>query len=196
VSLHFTVINGVVSGDPMFLGSNPAEVRTGPRAGLRVLGAEEDTARALLMALNPAQRQKAIVSDKAYPDILTETQRHAALQGQPTGLSAKEMTPAQRKMLAAVLEEYIRNLPEDTAALRRARLTEAGDNLNFAWAGVPEKGGPHYYRIQAPKFVVEYDNTQNGANHVHSVWRDFQGDWGEDLLERHYKESPHHQEKK
>ena len=195
VSLHFTVVDGVVTGDPMFLGSNPAEVREGPRQGLRVLGAEEDKARVLLNSLTVEQRQAAIVSEKAYPDILTETRRSAALAGQPTGLAATKMTPAQRKLLNDLLEEYIHNLPEDTAKLRRERVQKAGPNLWLAWAGVVEKGGPHYYRVQAATFVVEYDNTQNGANHIHSVWRDFNGDWGEDLLERHYKESPHHQGK-
>jgi len=193
VSLHFTVVDGKVTGDPMFLGSNPAEVREGPRKGLRVLGAEEDKSRAVLNSLTPEQRKKAIVSDKAYPDILTETQRKAALAGQPSGLSAAEMTPAQRKLLNALLEEYIHNLPDDIATQRRDRVAKAGTNLYFAWAGVIEKGGPHYYQVQAPTFVVEHDTTQNGANHIHTVWRDFNGDWGEDLLEEHYKQSPHHQ---
>lgn len=196
VSLHFTVADGHIRGDPMFLGSNPAEVRSGARAGLRVLGAEEDKARALLMALTGAQRAKAIVSPKAYPDILTETKRSASLSGQPAGLSAKEMTAAQRHLLADVLEEYILNLPEEAASVRRARVKAAGLDLHFVWAGVAERGGPHYYRIQAPTFLVEYDNTQNNANHVHSVWRDFDGDWGEDLLKQHYQQSPHHQTKK
>jgi hypothetical protein len=195
VSLHFTVVDGKVTGDPMFLGSNPAEVRSGPRAGLRVLGEEEDRARALLLSLTPPQRQRAIIGDKAFSDILTTTKRKAMLEGAPAGLKAADMTPAQRKLLSAVLEVYIRNLPDDTALVRRDRVAKAGTNLYFAWAGVAERGGPHYYRVQAETFLLEYDNTQNGANHVHSVWRDRDGDWGEDLLERHYKESPHHQEK-
>jgi len=193
VSLHFTVADGHVTGDPQFFGSNPAEVRIGPRAGLRVLAAEEDKARTLLDALTPDQKKVAIVNGKAYPDILTTTQRKAALEGQPSGLSASKMTAAQRKLLDALLEEYVNNLPEPMCTQRRDRIRQAGSNIFFAWAGVTEKGGPHYYRVQAPGFLVEYDNTQNNANHIHSVWRDFNGDWGDDVLERHYKESPHHQ---
>jgi hypothetical protein len=190
VSLHFTVVNGQAVGNPTFLGSNPAEVRTGPRAGLRVLGAEEDLARALLAALTPAQLKTAVVSEKAPADILTTTSRQAALKGQPSGLKAAAMTPAQRRLLDALIAEYIDNLPAELAEQRRARLKAAGRELWFAWAGSLEKGGPHYYRVQAPGFLIEYDNTQNGANHIHSVWRDFNGDWGADLLKEHYQTSP------
>ncbi|MBI4889804.1 MAG: DUF3500 domain-containing protein, partial [Acidobacteria bacterium] len=176
--------------NPTFFGSNPAEVREGPRAGLRVLGAEEDQARALLNALTPEQRTVAIVAAKAYPDILTERSRKAALQGQPSGLPAAKMTAAQRKLLAALIDEYIDNVPAELAEQRRARLKAAGNQIHFAWAGVVEKGGPHYYRVQAPGFLIEYDNTQNNANHIHSVWRDFDGDFGLDLLKEHYSSAP------
>jgi hypothetical protein len=194
VSLHFTVVNGKVTGSPTFLGANPAEVRGGPLAGLRVLAAEEDKGRALLAALTPAQLKLAVVSEKAYPDILTEASRQAALKDQPNGLPYAQLNPTQRKLLHALLDEYVGNLPAELAALRRDRIQKAGARLFFAWAGIPGKGGPHYYRIHAPGlFLVEYDNTQNGANHIHSVWRDFDADWGLDLLDQHYRQSPHHQ---
>jgi len=192
VSMHFSIVNGKVVGNPMFLGANPAEVRVGPRKGLRALAPEEDLGRDLIQALTPEQRKVAIVSEKAYPDILTEASRKASLQGQPSGLQASKMTAAQRKLLDALLAEYTENLPEELAAQRRARIKQAGNNLFFAWAGVLERGGPHYYRIQAPSFIIEYDNTQNNANHIHSVWRDINGDWGVDLLEEHYKTADHH----
>lgn len=195
VSLHYTVANGKVTGNPQFFGSNPAEVREGPRKGLRVLGAEEDKARALLDALTPEQKKTAIITDKAYPDILTTTERKAALQGQPSGLTAAKMTAAQRKLLDDLLMEYVDNVPDPLSAQRRERIKQAGNNVFFAWAGVVERGGPHYYRVQAPGFLIEYDNTQNNANHIHCVWRDFTDDWGVDLLEQHYQESPHHQKK-
>jgi hypothetical protein len=187
LSLNFTVSGGKVSGTPAFLGANPAEIRTGPRKGLRVLHREEDLARALMMALEPQQRDAALVSKTAYPDILTEASRKAALAGQPQGLSASKMTPKQREMLDELLAEYVYNAPDDMAERRLAQIREAGGNLHFAWAGVVERGGPHYYRIQAPSFLIEYDNTQNNANHIHSVWRDFKGDFGEDLLQQHYQ---------
>jgi hypothetical protein len=190
VSLHFTVAHGRVVGNPTFFGSNPAEVRDGPRRGLRILGAEEDKARALLDALTPAQAKTCIVAAQAYPDILTERTRKAALEGQPSGLPVSKMTPAQRKLLGVLLDEYVDNLPGELAAQRRERIRESGDRIWFAWAGVVQRGGPHYYRIQSPLFLVEYDNTQNGANHVHSVWRDFEDDFGVDLLAEHYRTAP------
>jgi hypothetical protein len=191
VSLHFTVVKGEVCGNPTFFGANPAEVREGPRKGLRVLAAEEDKARTLLDSLTPEQRKIAIVDATAYPDILTAASRKAALSGQPGGLLVTQMTAAQQKLLLDLLDEYAQNLPAPLAEQRLAKIRAAGHNLHFAWAGVAERGGPHYYRIQAPTFLVEYDNTQNNANHIHSVWRDFDGDWGEDLLKEHYEQSPH-----
>jgi len=186
VSQNFTVVNGRVHGAPSFFGANPAEVREGPRRGLRILAAEEDLAREVLGSLNGEQKRVAIVSEKAYPDILTSASRKAALEGQPSGLSAAKMSPRQYERLLALLEEYARNLPGDMAEEREERIRKAGRNLYFAWAGSEQRGGPHYYRIQAPEFLVEYDDTQNGANHIHSVWRDFTGDFGEDLLKAHY----------
>jgi hypothetical protein len=100
------------------------------------------------------------------------------------------MTPAQRKLLNILLDEYVDNLPGELASQRRARISESGDKIWFAWAGVVERGGPHYYRIQSPTFLVEYDNTQNGANHIHTVWRDFEDDFGVDLLAEHYRTAP------
>lgn len=190
VSLHYTVTKGKAVGNPMFLGSNPAEVREGPRKGLRVLGAEEDKGRALMNALNAEQRKAAIVDEKAYSDILTTTSRKAALEGKPSGLPLARLTAAQRKLFDELVAEYVDNLPAELAEQRRERIKQAGQRMWFAWAGAIEKGGPHYYRVQAPTFLIEYDNTQNGANHIHSVWRDFDGDWGLDLLKMHYDTSP------
>lgn len=189
LSLNFVIANGRISGAPTFFGSNPAEVRQGPRKGMRILAREEDLARDLLAALTPEQKKIAIVDPKAYPDILTTVKRNAALEGQPSGLSAAKMTPKQRELLAKLLDEYAFNLPEEVAAARLEQVKKAGTNLFFAWAGVEERGGPHYYRVQGPTFLVEYDNTQNNANHIHSVWRDLNGDFGDDVLKSHYEES-------
>jgi hypothetical protein len=154
VSLNFTVVNGKVVSTPAFFGTNPAEVRQGPRAGLRVLAREEDLARELLMALTPEQKNTAIVNKEAYKDIFTMADRQASLKGQPNGLSAAKMTGKQREMLASVVEEYAHSFPEDVAQARLEQLKQAGTNLYFAWAGVEQKGGPHYYRIQAPAFLI------------------------------------------
>lgn len=188
-SLNVTVVNGRVVGSPNFYGSNPAEVRQGPRKGLRVLHAEEDLGRDLLASLTPEQKGVAIIAKEAYKDILTMASRKASIEGAPKGLQASKMNARQRALLTTLIEEYTRNMPDEVAQAREALIKKAGNDLYFAWAGVEERGGPHYYRVQAPDFLIEYDNTQNDANHIHSVWREFKGDWGDDLLAQHYKAS-------
>jgi hypothetical protein len=187
VALNFTVVDGKVVGSPAFFGANPAEVRQGPRKGLRALAKEEDLARDLMAALTPEQKKTAIVTATAYKDILTAAERKAALKGQPSGLNSAKMNARQRELLQNVIEEYAHNVPEQLAQARLEKLKKAGNNIFFAWAGGEDKGGPHYYRVQTPTFLIEYDNTQNNANHIHSVWRDFDGDFGLDLLKVHYE---------
>lgn len=189
ISQNYTVVNGRVVGAPSFFGANPAEVREGPRKGLRALAAEEDLGRAVLESLDPEQRKVAVVDQKAYRDILTAASRKAALEGQPSGLSAAKMNGRQFDALMALLGEYARNMPEQLAAAREEQIRAAGRDIWFAWAGETARGGPHYYRVQTRKFLVEYDDTQNDANHIHSVWRDFEGDFGMDLLAAHYRSS-------
>lgn len=191
LSLNFSLVNGRLAGGPTFYGANPAEVRSGPRQGLRTLAREEDLARDLLGSLRPDQRTAAIVSATAYKDILTEASRKAALQGQPSGLSASRMNDGQREKLRTLVLEYAENLAPELAAARAERMRKAGANLFFAWGGPTGRGQPHYYRVQAPDFLIEYDNTQNDANHIHSVWRDLDGDFGLDLLQAHYRAFPH-----
>ena len=194
LSLHFNVANGSAVGSaPTFFGSNPAEVRVdGPKKGLRVLGDREDTGRALLMALDAAQRTTATLEGVAPGDIVTKTAVKVEPLS-PTGLAASAMTPKQREMLMAVIDTYTSSMAPDIAAERLAQLRTAGlDKITFAWAGESEVGQKHYYRVQGPTFLIEYDNTQNNANHVHSVWRDFAGDFGRDLLREHVK-GVHHE---
>ena len=192
LSLNFTLVDGRVAGSPSFLGANPAEVRQGPRKGLRVLSREEDLARSLASTLTQAQRKVAILSDKAPGDILTMNSRKAALEGKPGGITLGQLDANQKKLLRALVEEFAQNLAPPLARDRMAKLDAAGANLHFAWLGVLERGGPHYYRVQAPAFLIEYDNTQNDANHIHTVWRDFDGDFGLDLLDQHYRKAQHH----
>lgn len=189
LSQNFVLKNGKLAGSPSFFGTNPAEVREGPRKGLRLLGREEDLGRTLYASLTAAQKKTALVQEKAFADILTAASRKASIAGQPDGLSAAKMTARQREMLAAIVEAYAANMPPELHAYRMGQFKAAGTNVNFAWAGGEKLGDPHYYRIATPKFLIEFDNTQNGANHVHSVWRDYTGDFGGDLLARHYQES-------
>ena len=189
ISLNFTIVNGRVASSPNFFGANPAEVREGPRAGLRALKREEDLGRALIQSLAEEQRATAIVDKKAYPDIITAASRKAALTGQPSGLPYSKLTAKQKEILGELVTEYANTFPAPVAEARLEQFHKSQNNLYFAWAGGIERGDPHYYRIQTPLFLIEYDDTQNNANHIHSVWRDFEGDFGLDLLGEHYKTS-------
>jgi hypothetical protein len=189
ISQNYTVVNGHVVDAPSFFGANPAEVREGPRAGLRVLGAEEDLGRALITSLDAEQKKIAIVDANAPDEILTSNNREAALKGQASGISAAKLNAAQLAKLTALLEEYTFNVPEQLAQARQEQIRKAGKNIFFAWAGGQNRGDAHYYRIQTAAFLIEFDNSQNGANHSHSVWRDLTGDFGGDLLKEHYQTS-------
>ena len=186
ISLHFTVVNGTVTvSTPTFFGANPAEVMAGDKKGLRVLGALEDPARQLVTSLTDAQRAQAIVPGDAPNDILTTT-KVPAEPLTPGGLPATAMTAPQRQLLTTIIEAYTSQMQADVAAVRQAHLRKAGaDAITFAWAGGTARGQKHYYRVQGPTFLIEFDNTQNDGNHVHSVWRDFAGDFGRDLLREH-----------
>jgi hypothetical protein len=189
LSQNYTVVAGKVQDSPSFFGTNPAEIKQGPRKGMRVLAAEEDLGRELVSSLEGEQKKVAIVDQTAYKDIFTMASRKAALEGQPSGLPAAKLNQKQFGMLMALLEEYANNVPEQLAQARMEQIKKVGKNMHFAWAGSLERGGPHYYRVQTPIFLIEYDNTQNDANHIHSVWRDYNGDFGLDLLKAHYQTS-------
>ena len=192
VSMHWTCLKGkVIASSPQFLGSNPGEVRSGPQKGTRVLAAEEDLGRALVKSLTDTQRTEAVISAKAPADILTTSSRKAALLDDK-GIPYKQLTKDQQGLFLTLLEEYANVQVPEIAKQRLDAVRKAGmDSLKFAWMGGMEKGEPHYYRIQGTTFLVEYDNTQNDANHIHSVWRDFKGDFGVDLLALHYHTADH-----
>ncbi|HYM22978.1 MAG TPA: DUF3500 domain-containing protein [Vicinamibacterales bacterium] len=192
VSLHFTIVDGkIAAGAPTFFGTNPAEVREGPKKGLRILGPEEDAARALMGALDAAQREKAVIAIDAPGDMITMANVKIDPLT-PTGVAAGALNPSQRDLLQGLIDVYTGYMASDIAADRVARYRKAGfEKITFAWAGSLERGKKHYYRIQGPTFLVEYDNTQNDANHIHSVWRDFDGDFGRDLLREHLKSVAH-----
>jgi hypothetical protein len=192
ISLHFSVVNGTaISSTPSFAGANPAEVREGPQKGHRTLGLLEDTARTLVTALDAGQRKTAIFNEVALNDIVTGNALDINPLS-PAGLPASAMTPAQREMLTKVLDAYAGLMAPEIAADRMSKIKIAGmDNITFAWAGSIERGQRHYYRVQGPTFLIEFDNSQNNGNHVHSIWRDFKGDFGRDLLREHLRASAH-----
>jgi Protein of unknown function (DUF3500) len=192
-SQNWTIVNGkLIGSSPQFFGANPAEVRDGPMKGTRVLSAEEDLGRSLVKSLSTAQRVEAVLSVSAPADIVTTNQRKAAIQ-EDKGIAYGKLSQDQQGTLLALIEEYLNVQPQAEARQRLDKIRQAGfDQIKFAWMGGLEKDEGHYYRVQGSTFLIEYDNTQNNANHIHCVWRDFNGDWGEDLLAEHYRNSPHH----
>jgi hypothetical protein len=195
VSLRFAVADGAVANNvstsPMFLGSNPAEVRDGEKKGLRVLADEEDAARALLMALPGNLQTQAIVNAVAPGDILTMNKNDITPLPEQ-GVAYGAMGSQQQALFTKLIEAYTSNMEADLAAERMTKIKGAGiDKVRFAWLGETEKGKKHYYSVQGPTFLIEYDNTQNNGNHIHSVWRDFNGDFGRDILREHLKEVVH-----
>ncbi len=188
VSLHFTVANGTaVASTPSFAGSNPAEVREGPAKGTRILAAQEDAGRALITALDAAQRTAAVVATDAPNEIVTSNTLDITPLS-PTGIPVSRLSESQRGLLVSVLDAYAGLMAPEIASDRLAKIRAAGlEKVTFAWAGPIERGQKHYYRVQGPTFLIEFDNTQGNGNHVHSVWRDFAGDFGRDLLREHVR---------
>jgi hypothetical protein len=192
ISLNFTLVKGtMVATTPSFFGVNPAEVRQGPRKGLRVLAAEEDLGRELVKSLDEKQRKQAIFDQTAPKEIVTANKVQIDPLA-PAGIPVGQLTQSQMERFKKLLDEYLSRMPEDLATERLERLRQAGiEKIYFGWCGGMERGDPHYYRLQGPTFLVEYDDTQNDANHIHTVWRDFNGDFGRDLLREHYQTTSH-----
>ena len=195
ISLRYTIVDGAMKGTlastPMFLGSNPAEVRDGDKKGFRALAEEEDTGRALITAL-PADLQKQAIANAVAPTDIVTANKNDITPLPDQGVLYSAMGPPQQALLVKLIEAYAGVMEADIAAQRMARIKAAGlDKIRFAWAGEIEKGKKHYYMVQGPTFLIEYDNTQNNGNHIHSVWRDFNGDFGRDLLREHLKSVAH-----
>jgi hypothetical protein len=192
VSLHFTVADGAaVVGAPSFWGTNPAEVREGPKKGFRVLDREQDAGRAMMMALDDGQKKTALIAEVAPTEILTKTEVITNPLS-PLGIPASALTPKQRELLMQLIDVYTSQMTADIASERQAEIKKGGlDKIAFAWAGPVEPGQKHYYRVQGPTFMIEFDNTQNDGNHIHSVWRDFESDFGRDLLREHLSAVKH-----
>jgi len=179
LSLNFVLEDGrIVAATPAFFGANQAEVRQGPRQGLRTLAEREDRALRLIQALDDGQRKTATFAEKAPPEI------RAANTPQPpadpaAGIANSELNRDQGAMLRALIESYASDMPADVALAWLDEIARAGiDGIRFAWAGPADRSQGHAYRVQGPTFLIEFNNTQNGANHIHSVWRNMLGDFG------------------
>jgi len=189
ISFNFSAKdNSLISGTPGFLGSNPAIVLSGPDKGLYILKNEAELGLELLHNLDANQIKKAVISDNAPSEIITQANRKAMIE-KPEGILYSELNSQQQKLFMQLLSLYIHRYTKLFAETMMKEIETAGLNdLRFAWAGVQQTGvgNPHYYRIQGPTIIIEYDNTQNNANHIHTVIRDLKNDFGDELLE-HYK---------
>ena len=171
----------VVSSTPAFFGANPATVLAGDRKGLRALSETEDLAKELFQSLDAEQRKTA-AQEKPFPEIKEKTT--APDVGPAVGLPAKQMTEAQRTLLAKLLQSYADRMPGEVAEKEMNRVREAGmDRIHFAFSGGVVPREAYTYRLQGPTFVVEFINVQadsagNKANHIHSCWRNLAGDFG------------------
>ena len=187
LSLNFVIRDGkTISDTPSFWGANPATVKIfvdgGPAVGTRTLGKEEQLAFDLVNGLDYAQKEEAIIAEKA-PDDYRAAGQPQPPQTSPAGLAVAKMNETQKKTLLSLLEAYNSHLQPSIAQDRLAEVKAAGlDRVYFAWAGATKPGVGHYYRVQGPTFVLELINVQsdpagNPANHIHSVWRSLQGDF-------------------
>jgi hypothetical protein len=188
IGVSLTIVDGAyVAPTPLFFGANPAVVQHGPETGRRTLAEEEDLARRLLGSLDADQKALAIVAPVAPADILTENFRQVDPALPPDGIRYGLLTGEQRGHLIALIRHYVTRATDEVSSGAWASIEQ--DDLAsaaFAWAGPEERGRGHYYAVKGSSFLIEYDNTQNDANHIHSVWRDITNDWGEDLLAAHY----------
>lgn len=178
LSLNYSITDGeVTASTPEFFGANPALIDAGPGRNIRVLGTEEDLARQILKLCSPEQKKLCWVSKEAPDDIAAPGEPQPP-QDEPRGLPASKMSADQKKLLGRLLSEYLQNMPADVEQERRAAIEEAGmENIHFAWRGSAEPNERHHYRVQGPTFLIQYNNTQNSANHLHTVWRDLGGDF-------------------
>lgn len=195
LSLSFTVVDGLhISSTPSMMGTNPDIVPDGPHQGLQVLADEENVARELAKSLSTDQKPEAVISEKAPTDLVTQNRRKISPL-EPTGIGWKGLNDEQQKLVWKLVKIYVERARGEIADADLEKIVAAGqEKIHFAWAGGLERGQGHYYRIQGPTFLIEYDNTQNNANHIHCVYRDFKEDFGEDLLQRHYEQA--HQDKR
>ena len=187
VSLHFSIWgDNIISVTPFFFGANPAEVRKGPKTGLRILGDREDTAFQLMNSLDQSQLERAVIYDEAPLDILTYNSTKVSFPFRPQGLPGNALTGSQKESLLSLITEYVGQVRTDLAEQKLAAIRNEGlDHFHLAWAGPVSKNDAHYYRIHGGNFVVEFDNRQDGANHIHSVWRDIENDFAADVLREH-----------
>jgi len=191
LSLNYVIENDkIVSSSPQFFATNPAIVKNENNAavsvGTRVLRFEETVAFELVQTLSEKQSAMAIIAEKAPREIRAAGEPQPR-QEDPVGISWRDLSDTQRKLIRRLMMEYVNAVPKKIADERRQSIKEGGyGKIHFAWAGPTVPGIGHYYRIQSPTFLIEFVNTQpdaagNPANHIHCVWRDMRGDFGKPI---------------
>lgn len=191
VSLNFSILNDKISIAPRFMGANPATIKSGSRKGERTLAKEEDFGLQLINNLTDKQQKTAIFQKTSLDDIVTFNSSKVEPLA-TVGIKMEQLNGKQQKILMDLIYEYLSVMPIELAKKRLNNVkSEELNNVRFGWAGSTDKSKPHYYRVQGKTFLIEFDNIQNNANHIHSVWRDFDGDFGRDLIKEHYHKSPH-----
>ncbi|MCK0147558.1 DUF3500 domain-containing protein [Arenibacter sp. F26102] len=193
LSLNFTSTDGIISSStPTFFGTNPGIVRSTEYKGKEVLKKEAELGFSLLHSMTPEQLKTVVFTEVAPHDIITTTKRKVE-QLESLGIAYRDLTNNQKKTFMELLNLYMNNYELEFANGFRDKINKSGiDNLTFAWAGSLEPGKGHYFRIHGPTLLIEYDNTQNNANHVHTVVRDLTNDYGEDVLKAHYEKEHQH----
>lgn len=193
ISLNFSSLRGIlISSTPSFFGSNPAIVASGEKKGTQVLKKEMELGFLLLNSLDEGQLKKVRFAEKAPSDIITGNSRKASLLS-PLGIKFRDLSAVQKKIFIQLLDVYIKNYTAEFSKKFLSDMNKSGiDDLHFAWAGSLKSGSGHYYRIQGKSLLIEYDNTQNNSNHVHTVVRDLSNDFGDDVLKGHYQKQDHH----
>jgi hypothetical protein len=177
----------ITVSSPTFLAANPAEVPDGPRRGMRALARQEDAGRAMLSALTPEQREIAVQEDIPVRDVVARVALDIDPL-EPVGVAASALDEAQREILMEIVHAYTDVMTDEIAALRLAKIDDAGvGNLRFAWAGGTKRGEMSYFRVQGPTFLIEFSNTMNDPNHIHSGWREFGAEFGRDVLAAHMR---------
>ncbi len=192
IALNMTARGESISVSPLFLGTDPDEIKFGKYAGLRVLSKEEDYGFTLLNFLTDGQKKVAVLSKEVPHDIITNPKANQRITDF-YGIAAKEFNKDQKAILEILIQEYIHNFEHETAHRLYEKITKTGlDKIYFAWIGSPVRDKPHYYILHGPDFLIEYDNFQGGGNHIHLILRETGNDFGADILKEHYLTSEHH----
>ena len=194
LSINFTFVNDKLSVTPFFIGTDPAEYMNSEYAGWRVLGQEEDLGLKLINLMTPAQQKKATMSKEVPGDIITAAESGKRLVDN-WGVLGSEMTEEQRAVMLYIIREFVFNMEYDKAVIEYNKILKAGvDKIYFGWIGEYEEKKAHYYVINGPTFLIEFDNNggpRKSANHIHAIWREKGNEYGEDVLRKHYLSEKH-----